>query len=67
MSTANLLTNITVPVEKDGVIPMFEKIMGTNRMGLALLAKRSPEQIVAEYQSDVGVFKSIRQNYLIYK
>lgn len=67
MATANLLSDITVPVEKNGEIPMFEKIMGTNRMGLALMAKRSPEQIVAEYQSDVEIFKSIRKNYLIYE
>lgn len=67
LATANMLTEITIPVEKDGVIPMFEKIMGTNRMGLALLSKKGPEQIIAEYQSDVDIFESIRQNYLIYK
>lgn len=66
LATANELTDITVPSESKGVIPMFEKIMGTNKMGKLLKSKASPEEIVNSYQSDLENFKLIRQNYLIY-
>ncbi|WP_209660411.1 DUF1343 domain-containing protein [Acetoanaerobium pronyense] len=66
LSTANLQKPLTVPIEKNGVIPMFEKNMGGARFGKDLLNKRTGDQIVASYQAEVQRFKELRKNYLIY-
>lgn len=66
LATANLMGAIEIPEEKDGVIPMFEKIHGSDKMGNALRRGLSPEQIVAEYQRELEEFKNIRKQYLIY-
>ncbi|MDO4793157.1 MAG: DUF1343 domain-containing protein [Filifactor alocis] len=66
LATANLLRPIQVPTEKNGVIPMFEKLFGSDAMGRSLKKKESPEEIVASYQKELNEFKSLRQQYLIY-
>ncbi len=67
LATANLLGEIKIPREIDGVIPMFEKIHGSDKMGNALLQKLSPEEIVELYQDDLQEFMKVREKYLIYK
>lgn len=67
LATANQMTDLNIPREKDGVIPMFEKIHGSSRMGDALLRKLDPEEIVELYKTDVEIFKKVRSEYLIYK
>ena len=67
LATANLLGNITIPREQNGVIPMFEKIHGSDKMGNALRRGLTPEEIVAEYQQDLQEFMKIREQYLIYQ
>ncbi len=66
LATANLQKKLTVPVEKNGVIPMFEKNMGGNRFGQDLLNNKTPEQIVNNYYNEVENFKNLRKQYLIY-
>lgn len=66
LSTANLIKPLNVPVETNGVIPMFEKNMGGARFGKDLLNKRTGDQIVASYQAELQRFKELRKNYLIY-
>ena len=66
LATANQQKKLTVPVEKNGVIPMFEKNMGGSRFGSDLLNNRTPEQIVNNYANELENFKKIRQQYLIY-
>lgn len=66
LATANQLNPINVPTEKKGVIPMFEKLFGSNEMGLSLKAKQSPEEIVASYQAELNEFKELRKKYLLY-
>lgn len=66
LATANLQKKLTVPVEKNGVIPMFEKNMGGSRFGQDLLNNRTPDQIVKSYSNEVENFKNLRKQYLIY-
>lgn len=67
LATANLIGDIKIPEEENGVIPMFEKVHGSNKMGQALKDKKSPEEIVREYQAELAEFKALREAYLIYK
>lgn len=67
LATANQLSPIHIPTEKKGVIPMFEKLFGSNAMGLSLKAKQSPEEIIASYQTELDEFKELRKNYLLYQ
>lgn len=66
LATANLLRPIQVPSEKNGVIPMFEKLFGSDAMGKSLKKKLSGEEIVESYQKELNTFKTLRQQYLIY-
>lgn len=66
LATANLQKPLTVPVEKKGVIPMFEKNMGGSRFGSDLLNRQTPAQILSNYQAELDRFKTLRQQYLIY-
>lgn len=66
LATANQIADIKIPVETNGVIPMFEKIHGSDKMGNALRRKLDPEEIVREYQRELEEFKNLRRQYLIY-
>ncbi|MDO4719719.1 MAG: DUF1343 domain-containing protein [Peptostreptococcaceae bacterium] len=66
LAAANLQKPLNVPVEKKGVIPMFEKNMGGNRFGKDLLAKKTPQQIEESYRNELEQFKQLREKYLIY-
>ena len=47
-------------------IVMFDKIMGTDRMGIWLEQKLSPREIEKKYAAELERFKNERQKYLIY-
>lgn len=66
ITTVNQMKPLNIPVETNGVIPMFEKIWGTNRFGRALKSQASPEAVIASYQNELNAFKAVRKNYLIY-
>lgn len=66
LATANLMTEIKIPDETDGKIPMFEKIIGTDKFGIMLKNKWNPDEMVLNYEEDLRNFKEIRKNYLIY-
>lgn len=66
LTIANQLKPLTVPLETDGTIPMFEKIWGGTEFGQALKNKWSAEQVIQSYQAELNGFKNIRKNYLIY-
>ena len=44
---------------------MFDKIMGTDKIGLFLEAKAPPEQMIEFYAPELEKFKKERENYLI--
>lgn len=65
LAYARQLNDFKVP--KSGTtIVMFDKIMGTDKMGKYLEAKMSPQQIEANYAADLNRFKEERKKYLIY-
>ncbi len=68
LALAKQLVDFTVP--KGGETPttacMFDKVMGTNRLGKWLDAGLTPEQIEREYAEELETFKYERQKYLIY-
>ena len=45
---------------------MFDKIMGTDRVGQWLEQKLSPQEIERRYRDELEAFKHERQRYLIY-
>ncbi|MGI6642909.1 MAG: exo-beta-N-acetylmuramidase NamZ domain-containing protein [Bacillota bacterium] len=68
LAYAKQLTDFAVP--KSGSTPssivMFDKIMGTNRVGQWLEAGLSPYQMEGQYAQELAAFKHERQKYLIY-
>lgn len=66
LTTANSMKKLTVPVESNKVIPMFEKIWGSNRFGLALKNNWSAEKVIESYQKELDNFKKEREKYLLY-
>ena len=65
LAYAHSLNNFNVPKSGQTVV-MFDKIMGTNRIGRNLEAGLSPQQIEAEYAPELARFREERKNYLIY-
>lgn len=60
------LNNFKVP-KSDKTIVMFDKLMGTDKIGIYLEMGYTPQQIEETYKSDLEEFKKERQKYLIYK
>lgn len=66
LAYAKILTHFTVPKSGKDVV-MFDKIMGSNKMGQYLEAGLTPQEIEAEYAIQLNQFKEERINYLLYK
>ena len=65
LAYAKQLNNFKVP--KSGTtIVMFDKIMGTDKIGQYLEQRLTPQQIVDRYSPQLNLFKQERQKYLIY-
>jgi uncharacterized protein YbbC (DUF1343 family) len=68
LAYAKRLNNFTVP--KSGTtqasIVMFDKIMGTDRVGQWLSQKLTPQQMESRYAAELAAFRQERQQYLIY-
>ncbi|TYO92725.1 exo-beta-N-acetylmuramidase NamZ domain-containing protein [Desulfallas thermosapovorans] len=65
LAIAHSLTNFTVPKSGDTVV-MFDKIMGTDKIGRYLEQGLTPQQIEAQYESALKQFEEERKQYLIY-
>lgn len=65
LAYAFMLGDFHVPKSTPGNIVMFDKIMGTDKIGLFLEEKVPPEQIVESYTPELEKFKNERENYLI--
>lgn len=65
---ARQLWKFTIP--KSGptlaTMVMFDKVMGTNKLGLWLERNLTPAQMEKEYQQGLAAFKKERQKYLLY-
>ena len=66
LAIAKGLTDFTVPKSGKDIV-MFDKIMGSNKMGQYLEAKLTPQQIEAKYAPQLNQFKEERKKYLLYQ
>ncbi|MEW6661084.1 MAG: exo-beta-N-acetylmuramidase NamZ domain-containing protein [Bacillota bacterium] len=60
------LGSFKVPKSSGTNIVMFDKIMGTNKIGQYLEQRLSPQQIEANYAPGLNKFKEERKQYLLY-
>lgn len=65
LTYAHSLNNFKVP-KSDKTMVMFDKIMGTDKMGIYLEKGYTPWQILDAFQPALNAFKAERQKYLIY-
>jgi len=65
LAYAKLLNNFPVPKSGETIV-MFDKIMGTDKIGRALEQGLSPQEIEALYAPALAKFKEERQRYLLY-
>lgn len=65
LAHAHSLTNFKVPKSGQTIV-MFDKIMGTDKIGRYLEQGLSPRQIEANYAPGLNQFKKQREPYLIY-
>lgn len=65
LAYARQLSDFKVPKSGQTIV-MFDKIMGTDKMGTWLEQKLSPQEIVANYAGELERFKAEREKYLIY-
>lgn len=67
LAYAKQLTNFAVPKSSGSSKVMFEKIMGTDKIGQWLDQGLTPQQIEANWQPGLNRFKQERQKYLLYR
>jgi uncharacterized protein YbbC (DUF1343 family) len=65
LAYAFMLADFHVPKSTPDNVVMFDKIMGTDKIGKYLEEKAAPQQIEASYQLDLQRFMEERKNYLI--
>ena len=65
LTYAHLLNNFIVPKSGQTIV-MFEKIMGSDKIGQYLEQGLTPQQIEANYAPALNRFKEERKQYLIY-
>lgn len=66
LAYAKQLKPFPIPKSTSTQISMFDKVMGTNKIGLLLEQGKSPQEIVSSYEADLKKFVELRQKYLIY-
>lgn len=66
LAYARQLSSFTVPKSTSNTTVMFDKVMGTDKVGLWLEQKLSPQEMERRYKEDLDAFKVERSNYLIY-
>lgn len=67
LAYAHSLNNFNVPKGDGKTIPMFEKIMGTDKVGKYLAEGLTPQEIDAKFTPALENFRIAREQYLIYK
>lgn len=65
LAYARILSGFAVPKSTSGMV-MFDKIMGSAKIGQYLEQKLTPQQIVEKYTPSLNKFKEERKKYLIY-
>ena len=65
LAYAFMLGDFKVPKSTPDNVVMFDKVMGTDKIGQYLEEGLSPQQIVARYSPELQRFKEEREHYLI--
>lgn len=65
LAYAFILGDFRVPKSTPDHIVMFDKIMGTDKIGYYLEEKMAPQQIESSYATELQYFKKERERYLI--
>jgi len=65
LAYAYSLGNFTVPKSSGNNIVMFDKVMGTDKIGRYLEQGLSPQEIEKKYAAELNKFKEERKKYLI--
>ena len=65
LAYAFMLGDFKVPKSTPDNIVMFDKVMGTDKIGQYLEEKLTPQQIVANYTPALQLFKKEREKYLL--
>ena len=65
LAYAFMLGDFQVPQSTPEKIVMFDKIMGTDKIGACLEERLAPQQIEAAYARDLQAFKTEREKYLL--
>lgn len=65
LTYAHMLNNFAVPKSGQDIV-MFDKIMGTDKIGQYLEQGLTPQQIEGKYANALNLFKEKRKNFLIY-
>ena len=65
LAIANQLGSFEIPKSTYDLV-MFDKMMGTSKIGDDLRQKLSPQEIEKKYQAELNRFKEERKSYLIY-
>lgn len=66
LAYAKQLKPFPIPKSTSTQISMFDKVMGTSKIGLLLEQGKSPQEIVTSYEAALKKFVELRQKYLIY-
>lgn len=66
LTYARALNHFPVPKSTDKEIALFDKVMGTNKIGQYLEQGRTPQEVEASYAEQIKQFKELRKAYLIY-
>ncbi|WP_312117138.1 exo-beta-N-acetylmuramidase NamZ domain-containing protein [Brevibacillus reuszeri] len=66
LAYARQLNHFAVPKSTDKEIVLFDKVMGSNKIGQLLEQGRTPQEIEASYAEQLKQFKELRKAYLIY-
>mgnify|MGYP005841011407 CR=1 FL=1 len=66
LAYAKQLVDFKVPKSSPSSTVMFDKIMGTSRIGQWLEQRLSPQEIEKRYAAELEAFKAQRERYLIY-
>lgn len=66
LTYAKQLQPFPIPKSTSKQVSPFDKVMGTNKIGMLLEQGKSPQEIVASYSADLKKFMELRQKYLIY-
>lgn len=66
LAHARQLNHFLIPASTDKENSLFDKTMGTNKIGILLGQEKTPQEIEASYAEQLEKFNQLRKSFLIY-